>query len=543
MSAGRRRAIPVARPASTAVADEAAPSLARPVATLMAILVATSGCWSSVVWLGKSPDRSRAVVVLQDMRGQRVQVDGRDGEVFAAVGVDALSFSPDGKRLAYPARTPAGWVVVIDGAAGPRFEGVAEIVWSGDSQHVAYAAARDERWRVILDGREGPSLEALRARSLRLSHDGAHIAYAGDDGGRVVVVVDGVRSAPYDAIGKLSLGGDGRCAFVARRGNEALVIADGEERGPYEDVADLSFSPTGRRLGWLARKGGGWRAIVDGDEGEAHDRVSTLVWAPHTEAFAYAVGTGATERVVVSGLPGGAGAARVSGPPFEGVLPASVVFDHTGRHIAYAARRRGAWHVIVDAASGEPYEGLEAPMFVGDSSAVAFVARRAEATFVVVDGRQGPVHADATGLVLSRDGRRYLHLSRAGMETAVIEGVVEGGPCGEGRCSPRVTRTMHHDVVVGGTLVFGELGAHSGYLAGQALGRRLFLMIDGERAGELDMDELMAGLILEPDLSGALTGDSRALARWIRAEVTLTERAARARAAGGHESASARSTP
>ena len=34
----------------------------------------------------------------------------------------------------------------------------------------------------------------------------------------------------------------------------------------------------------------------------------------------------------------------------------------------------------------------------------------------------------------------------------------------------------------------------------------------------------MAGIVVAPDLAGALTGDSKALGQWVRAEVNLAER-------------------
>ena len=64
----------------------------------------------------------------------------------------------------------------------------------------------------------------------------------------------------------------------------------------------------------------------------------------------------------------------------------------------------------------------------------------------------------------------------------VIEGEVRGGPCGSTRCTATETRTVRHDIVVGGTLVWSASGAHSGYLAGEARSRGLFLVIDGARA-------------------------------------------------------------
>jgi hypothetical protein len=368
---------------------------------------------------------------------------------------------------------------------------------------------------VVRDGREEASLEALRARSLRFSQDGAHLGYVGDEDRKVVAVVDGVKSAPYDAIGHLVFGAGGRWAFAARRGAISVVVADGRESTAYEDVADLAFSPSGKRLAWTARKMGAWWVVENLDESGPFERVSSLVWAPRGDELAFAVGQKTGELVVRAGRPGAM---------YEGVLPGSLTFDATGTHIVYSARRGHAWRVITDGVEGPPYEDLEAPRFLGDSAATAHVARRGEATFLVLDGHQGPVEADASSLVVSPDGKRFMYTARAGLRVSVVEGVAVGGPCGEGRCSPVVTRTSVFDTVVGGTLVFSESGAHSGYLAGQVIGHRLFLVMDGVRGAELDLAELMAGVEVSPDLAGALTGDSKVLAQWVEAEVTLAER-------------------
>jgi hypothetical protein len=410
-------------------------------------------------------------------------------------------------------------VVMVVGSrvtrTGAAHDGVGEIVWSRDGEHLAYAAERKGRWLVVVDGREGQTFEALRARSLQLSADGAHHAYAADEDGKVVVVADGLKSAPYEAVGHLTLGGEGFVAFVARRKIGSLVVAGGKESGVYEDVADLALSPGGRRLAWTARRDGHWHVVDGGSESEPYDRVSKLAWAPRTDALAYAVGQGDAEWVVAGGK---------HGAPYEAILPESLVFDASGTVIAYAARKKGAWRVVTGTDESPPYEDVEPPLFVGDSRAVAHVARRGEATFLVLDGHQGPVHADATGLVLSPDGRRFLYAARAGTQVEVIEGEVRGGPCGGGKCTATATRTVRHDIVVGGTLVWSASGAHSAYLAGEARSRGLFLVIDGARAGSFDMGELMASLVVDPDLSGVLTGDSKRLAAWVRAEVALVER-------------------
>lgn len=485
-----------------------------------ALLLATlatclSGCFTGVVWFGKTPDRTRDVAVLQDMTGQYVRVDGVRHKAYPAIGVESLAWSPDGARLAYPARVQAGWALVTDGAEGPVMDGIGEVVWSADGKHIAYAAERKGRWLVVRDGEEAPSLESLRARSLRFSQDGEHLAYVGDEDRKVVAVVDGVKSTPYDAIGHLIFGAAGSVAFAGRRGGTSVVVRDGRESTAYEDIADLAFSPSGKRLAWTARKLGAWWVVEDLSESGPFERVSSLVWAPRGEKLAFAVGGTAGERVVRDGR---------DGALYEGVLPGSLTFDAAGAHIVYAARRGHAWRVVTDDVEGPPYEDLEAPQFLGDTTATAFVARRGEATFLVLDGHQGPVEADASSLVLSPDGKRFMYAARAGLKVRVVEGVILGGPCGEGRCAPFVKRKSQYDTVVAGTLVFSDSGAHSGYLAGQQIGHRLFLVRDGERAGDLDLAELMAGVVVSPDLAGALTGDSKALGQWVRAEVNLAER-------------------
>ena len=93
----------------------------RPVLFFLLASMATclSGCLAGVVWFGKTPDRARDVAVLQDLKGQHVRVDGVDQKTYLGIGVTSLSWSPDGARLAYPARVEGGWVLVEGGADGP----------------------------------------------------------------------------------------------------------------------------------------------------------------------------------------------------------------------------------------------------------------------------------------------------------------------------------------------------------------------------------------------------------------------------------------
>ncbi len=85
----------------------------------VALTLLASACSPRVVWYGKSQGRAHEAIVLEDAGGQRVRLDGKDGRSYLGIGVEALSFSPDGRRLAYAARRAAGWVVVVDGVEEP----------------------------------------------------------------------------------------------------------------------------------------------------------------------------------------------------------------------------------------------------------------------------------------------------------------------------------------------------------------------------------------------------------------------------------------
>ena len=77
-------------------------------------------------------------------------VDGKASESkFDAVS--ALTFSPDGKRLAYRARTGDKWRVVCDGQASADFEFVGPPVLSPDGKRVAFGALRNRTfsWEVV----------------------------------------------------------------------------------------------------------------------------------------------------------------------------------------------------------------------------------------------------------------------------------------------------------------------------------------------------------------------------------------------------------
>ena len=76
-------------------------------------------------------------------------------------GAGTLTFSPDGKRLAYSVGLPKTTTVVVDGTPHKKYDQAARPVFGKDSKHVAYVAVRENKQFVVIDGREGPDYDEV----------------------------------------------------------------------------------------------------------------------------------------------------------------------------------------------------------------------------------------------------------------------------------------------------------------------------------------------------------------------------------------------
>lgn len=67
------------------------------------------------------------------------------------VQIGRFTFSPDGKTVAYYARKPAKWFVVVGEKKGEDFDGVRAPTFSPDGRKVAFGArkGREFWWKVV----------------------------------------------------------------------------------------------------------------------------------------------------------------------------------------------------------------------------------------------------------------------------------------------------------------------------------------------------------------------------------------------------------
>jgi hypothetical protein len=405
-----------------------------PVAALAA--ATTGGACTSVVWYGHSPDRRHRVQVLERGKKQRVERDGAAGRSYRGVGLDALVFSPDSRRLAYPAQRKNGaWVVVVDGEEGAPWDGIGALVFSPDSRHLAYLAQRGERWHVVRDGAPGPALEGMQRGSLRFSPDSRSLLLVSLGEGQARVVQDGRRGPPCRRIGRLLPGPSGRLAYVCA-GPSGQRVVNGDEPGPvFDEIGELVASADGSQIAYSARRGQRWQVLLNG-------------------------------RAVAGD---------------QAVQPSGLRFTSDGRLLYVAGRGRGEL-VVFGGREGPTFDEVQLPV-TGPGGRWGHIGRRGDRYFVVLDGVEKPIPAAATGLVLGPGAGRHAYLVRRGPQVEVVH-----------------DRGRHRfDLVLPNTLVFSADGRELGFLAGDRSRRELFLAIGDRRGVTFDLEELNAALMVRPN--------------------------------------------
>jgi len=238
--------------------------------------------------LVSSPSGAHTAYTAMDSGNYQVVVDGKPGPVYAYVGTEAITFSPDEKHFAYPVweGDPTAGVthsIVVDGVAKPNPGAgppqAAHVYFSPDSQHTAYLTgdaftiARSSTgtplqsrkiaasYNVVIDGVMGPPFDIvahdiLNATTDRngpaisspasganspvvFSLDGKHSAYQARKNGKEFVVIDQVPQKAFDQV----------VAGPVRRSDGALEYLAGDTRGSDTSlyrVVVAGFSPASK---------------------------------------------------------------------------------------------------------------------------------------------------------------------------------------------------------------------------------------------------------------------------------------------------------
>ena len=163
---------------------------------------------------------------------------------------ESLTFSPNGRRLAYGAAVDTQTFVVVDGQEGPRYDALVpdSVRFSPIASALPTAHARASSGRSYSMGSPG-NFTGIGAGSLVFSPNGQRLAYVAQVGKQQVVVVDGQASKPYKgiAVGSLVFSADSQ--HVAYAANDEakdtwFVVLDGQAGKPYEAWGGPVFIPT-----------------------------------------------------------------------------------------------------------------------------------------------------------------------------------------------------------------------------------------------------------------------------------------------------------
>jgi Tol biopolymer transport system component len=277
-----------------------------------------------------SPDEKRFAYIATDDKGKKfVVVNGQPLKPYEGIG--SMTFSPDGKRVAFTAKRDGKAMVVCDGKEGPHYPEVFYPMFSPDGKSLAYWArsAHLKKWFVIWDEKEMTQLNG--EPQLAFSPDGRALACSTYSGGGLYRFAETVENLAtgHDCASPPVFSPDSRhiaCALgkdlrwwvcvdgkslAGKYDPETVMCWDGPgDSGTSMTLSDNSpgFSADGRHVYWKGFRNSpgnlppGNREhfiVCDGFEGPSHEGL----WVPedfrnHAKRLRYVVRDGERVRLM-----------------------------------------------------------------------------------------------------------------------------------------------------------------------------------------------------------------------------------------------------
>jgi hypothetical protein len=236
-----------------------------------------------IEWLTFSKQGRRLAYIGRGLEGDTVVVDETRRKVSGGAG--QVEFSPDGKRVAYAVHRE-GWRVCVDGLEGPPFEQVWDLTFSGDSRRFAYAARQEDRWCIVVDGRKGEFYD--KADYPVLSPDGKrHWFRAVSEKRKLGILVEPGKPSIVTTSSPPQFSPDGaRCLYSIREGEKTVLKLDGEDPGLRGAVQ--MFVPKSNQLVEVLTSDDGAKIRVGTREGEPVRELGPILIDPEGRLLAYA---------------------------------------------------------------------------------------------------------------------------------------------------------------------------------------------------------------------------------------------------------------
>jgi roadblock/LC7 domain-containing protein len=374
-----------------------------------------------------------AISFIGHKKKEFVMLDDKPSNQYDEILIDSLTFSPDGKLLAYIASDGVKRFVVVDGLENKRYDQYENIpdntkpAFSPDGKSVAFIAWNKTKQVVAVNDRQIGEYDEILADSLHFSPDGKLLIFEARQGVRRVTVLHGTDGRELDSASEVTVSRDGkRLAYVNGGFLSAAVLVDGMRGKKYDIIAkgSLNFSLNGNRIAYIAGRSTKWFAVVDGVEGKEYDKIRApgVIFSPNGEHIAYTAQRDGKWFVVMDG---------VEGKKYDGIGEPGLTFGAGGNLPTSEGDRYGEWSLVAHGMEVRDYTGIESSVvFSPDGNRVAYTARLGKKWFVVVDGVEGRAYKGIAppGPTFSPDGKHVAYKAYGGgYWTFVVDGVETKG--------------------------------------------------------------------------------------------------------------------
>ena len=336
---------------------------------------------------------------------KRVVHNGLPGRLYRDVESNQVTVSPDGKRVAYPAKNGTSWHAVVDDREVGRSEESGALAFSDDSRHVAYELKQGEKWYLYLDGMRSAGAVGYYDKAIFVRNS-SRILYientsrVGANIFRLVVSDLNFKKPVYKNImspGLVTVNRDKTMVAAVEKANaqQRVITFTFDQPSnvtysrPYDDILSITVSGDGKNLLFLGKRGGRSYLVLNGSEEEVP--AGAFPWPPVLRpdgkggGIVMAVDKGALVHQVFTR---------------DGVRDglykecADLVYSPDGSSHAYVAIKDEKFLVVVSGKEGPSFDRVKSPVFSPDGKYLVYLARTGEKRFVVV--------ADRTGTILRR---------------------------------------------------------------------------------------------------------------------------------------------
>jgi hypothetical protein len=336
--------------------------------------------------------------------------------------------SPDARHLVWNEENEGRERVVLDGATGPYYEGVSNIVFSEDGDHMAYVAGTSrtpvpgENYAVVRDGELGESYEQVSVPQWDLH--GRMLAYFAETGrAPAALIINGSPRHPGDTVvaGTLVLSREGgRFAFVVKQKDSYHLVTDVGLRGSYKSVAPtrVEFSPDGEHLSFVVPA---LEPVFFLDEERFHrcdDGVLGPVYDSVGKSLGYALRYKDVWRVTIRRP-----ARTIQFETSDDI--SGLMLSPSGEHFAYLRTRPlGGKVVVLDAVSVGEYDRVGGLTFSPDGKHLAFAAGEGSRWRIVYRGETTGLYESVRHLVVSPSGGHWAcWTGKEGKWRCVVDGI------------------------------------------------------------------------------------------------------------------------